>query len=87
MPYLPAALGTFVTGKWLCDSRFGGYEAAIRQTDCYGLDCLGRCIETGLTTDDFCRIVDPLKESNFHDFFADRYNSMTDSKFQFGFLR
>jgi hypothetical protein len=32
-------------GKWRCDSRFGGYEQKMKQTDLFGFDCIGRSIE------------------------------------------
>jgi hypothetical protein len=36
---------------------------------------------------DFVRILDPIKLSDYESFFDVKYNSITDSKFDFGFLR
>ena len=84
-------------GKWLSDARFGGYEQTIKQHDVFYLDCLGLAIEgrldakEGEVTEvaglDFARVTDPIKQTNYDKYLEAQYNTITDSKYDFGFTR
>jgi hypothetical protein len=67
----------------------------LKEKDVFYLDCLGLCVEGRLqdaveeeaTGRDFARILDPIRETDYSAFFKAQYNTITDSRYDFGFTR
>lgn len=60
--------------------------------DCLGLAIEGRLFHGGSIDaeamgNDFARVSDPIKMTDFDEFFLAQYNTITDSKWEFGFTR